>query len=164
MEIALIENLQRKDLTPFEEADGLKALVETFSYTHDDLAEKLGKSRSTVTESLSLSAMPEEVRQLCRLADIHSKSILLQIVRQGDPEKMAALSSRLRKDGPTRAEREEADRQERGPPTGTTAALRLQAEAARWRVSLALQFKRPEVDRAEIIRTLESIIETLRNT
>ena len=52
MEIALIENLQRKDLTPFEEADGLKVLAEKYSYTHEDMAEKLGKSRSTITESL----------------------------------------------------------------------------------------------------------------
>ena len=65
-----------------------------FGYTHEDMAEKLGKSRSTVTESLSLTAMPEEVRQLCRLADIQSKSVLLQIVRQGEPEKMVAFVER----------------------------------------------------------------------
>src|SRR5512137_944546 len=66
MEIALVENLQRKDLTPFEEADGLKVLAETYGYTHEDMAEKLGKSRSTVTESLALAAMPEEIRERCR--------------------------------------------------------------------------------------------------
>src|SRR5512146_1000005 len=102
MEIALIENLQRKDLTPFEEADGLKTLADKYRYTHEDMAEKLGKSRSTITESLSLAGMPEPVRQLCRLADIQSKSLLLQIVRQGDPEKMATLVERLRQDGATR--------------------------------------------------------------
>lgn len=162
MEIALIENLQRKDLTPFEEADGLQALVETFAYTHDDLAEKLGKSRSTITESLSLAGMPEDVRQLCRLADIHSKSVLIQIVRQGDPEKMAALVGRLEKDGTTRAEarklagRGEAHR--RGRPRHFVFKLKPRGGD----FSLALQFKKPEVDRADIIRTLESIIETLR--
>ena len=46
MEIALIENLQRKDLSPFEEADGLKALAESYGYTHEQMAEKLGKSRT----------------------------------------------------------------------------------------------------------------------
>jgi ParB family transcriptional regulator, chromosome partitioning protein len=49
MELALIENLQRKDLSPFEEADGLKALAETHGYTHEKMAEKLGKSRSSLT-------------------------------------------------------------------------------------------------------------------
>ncbi len=162
MEIALIENLQRKDLTPFEEADGLQALVQSFGYTHDDLAEKLGKSRPTITESLSLSAMPEEVRQLCRLADIHSKSILIQIVRQGDPEKMTALVGRLQKDGATRADVRKlagrAEAQRRGRPRNFVFKLKPRGGA----FSLALQFKRAEVDRAEIIRTLESILETLR--
>ena len=50
MELALVENLQRKDLTPFEEADGLKVLAEKYGYTHEAMAEKLGKSRSSITE------------------------------------------------------------------------------------------------------------------
>ena len=54
MEMALIENLQRKDLTAFEEADGLKVLAEKYGYTHEAMAEKLGKSRSSITETLSL--------------------------------------------------------------------------------------------------------------
>src|SRR5205814_731045 len=84
MEIALIENLQRKDLSPFEEADGLKTLAESYGYTHEAMAERLGKSRTSITEILTLSAMPEEVREACRRADIHSKSLLLQVVRQGE--------------------------------------------------------------------------------
>jgi ParB/RepB/Spo0J family partition protein len=54
MELALVENLQRKDLTAFEEAEALLQLCETCSYTHEDLAQKLGKSRVSITESLSL--------------------------------------------------------------------------------------------------------------
>src|SRR3974390_42966 len=60
LEIALIENLQRKDLTPFEEADGLHRLAEQFDYTHDDVAKKIGKSRSSVSETMSLRVIPEE--------------------------------------------------------------------------------------------------------
>src|SRR4030065_1893754 len=99
MERALVENLQRKALTPFEEADGLRVLAEKYAYTHEAMAEKLGKSRSSITEALSLGAVPEELRQLCRLADIQSKSVLLQIVRQGSVEKMASLVERLRAGG-----------------------------------------------------------------
>src|ERR1041385_3092726 len=95
MEIALVENLQRKDLTPFEEAEALQQLAQRCRYTHEDMARKLGKSRTAVTESLSLNRMPDEVRNLCRLADITSKSTLLQIVRQEDPKKMMALVERL---------------------------------------------------------------------
>src|SRR4030081_1603421 len=49
LEIALIENLQRKDLTAFEEAEGLARLAEQFDYTHDDIAKKISRARSSVT-------------------------------------------------------------------------------------------------------------------
>src|SRR3954470_25030907 len=91
LELALIENIQRKDLTPFEEAEALHGLAESCGYTHEDLARRLGKSRTSITESLALVAIPEEVRNICRLADISSKSLLLQVVRQNTPEKMIAL-------------------------------------------------------------------------
>src|ERR1044071_7105794 len=81
MELALVENLQRKDLTPFEEAEALQQLSQKCDYTHEDMARKLGKSRTAITESLSLNNMPDEVRSLCRLADITSKSTLLQLDR-----------------------------------------------------------------------------------
>ncbi len=87
-EIALIENMQRKDLTAWEEADGLAALCERFGYTHEDVARKVGKSRSTVTEALSLVTLPEVIREKCRRADIGAKSLLLQIVRQPNVEAM----------------------------------------------------------------------------
>jgi ParB family transcriptional regulator, chromosome partitioning protein len=62
MEIALVENLQRKDLTAFE-AEALQHLAENCGHTHNDLARKPEKSRTSITESLSLTAMPEEVRK-----------------------------------------------------------------------------------------------------
>jgi ParB family chromosome partitioning protein len=162
MEIALVENLQRKDLTAFEEADGLRVLGETYGYTHEDMAEKLGKSRSTITESLSLTAMPEPVRQLCRLADIQSKSVLLQVVRQGEQEKMVAFVERLQKGG--EATREAARRlakpeeARKGRPRHFV--FKLQPKGGSF--SLALQFKKAAVEREEIIRTLEQILESLR--
>ena len=96
IEIALIENIQRKDLTPFEESEALHGLATRCGYTHEDMARRLGKSRTSITESLSLNNMPDEVKNLCRLADISSKSLLLQIVRQGDPQKMVALIEKTR--------------------------------------------------------------------
>ena len=101
LELALIENLQRKDLTPFEESEALHGLAERCGYTHEDLARRLGKSRTSVTESLALAGMPDVVRNLCRLADISSKSLLLQVVRQETAEKMTALIER----SPARAAR-----------------------------------------------------------
>src|SRR5262245_63638354 len=99
LELALIENLQRKDLTPFEESEALHGLAERCGYTHEDLARRLGKSRTSITESMALTAMPEDVRNLCRLADISSKSLLLQVVRQNTAEKMTALVEKIASQG-----------------------------------------------------------------
>src|SRR6476620_11020807 len=99
IEIALVENIQRKDLGPFEEAEALATLADKGRYTHEDLARRLGKSRTGITESLSLAEMPDEVRNLCRLADISSKSLLLQVVRQRTREKMIALIEQLTREG-----------------------------------------------------------------
>ena len=163
MELALVENLQRKDLTPFEEADGLRVLADRYGYTHEEMAEKLGKSRSSMTESLSLSAMPEEVRQLCRLADIQSKSVLLQIVRQGSSEKMSALIERLQEAGNTRVEvRRLSQGRDTGRGRGRPRHFVFGYSPKGSGFSFSLRFKRAQVDRAEIIRTIESILESLR--
>src|SRR6202049_2736989 len=73
LELALIENLQRKDLTPFEEADGLQRLAEHFDYTHDDIAKKIGRARSSVTETVALRAIPDSLRDRCIEDGIISK-------------------------------------------------------------------------------------------
>ena len=90
-EIALIENLQRKDLTIWEEADGLASLHARFSYTHDQIAKKIGKSRTTVTESMTIASIPENIREKCRQANINAKSTLLEIARQFDDAQMNQL-------------------------------------------------------------------------
>jgi ParB family chromosome partitioning protein len=87
-EIALIENLQRKDLNIWEEADGLKALAEKFNYTQEEIAQKISKSRSTVTELMSVAGLPQDIRTRCRDANIASKSTLLEIARQFDDAAM----------------------------------------------------------------------------
>lgn len=87
-EIALIENLQRKDLNVWEEADGLLALANRFGYTQDDIAQKISKSRSTVTEFMSIAGLPDDIRTRCRQANIVSKSTLLEIARQFDDKAM----------------------------------------------------------------------------
>jgi ParB family chromosome partitioning protein len=162
MELALVENLQRKDLTPFEEADGLKVLAERFGYTHEEMAEKLGKSRSSITEMLSLTVMPEDVRQLCRLADIESKSLLLQVVRQGDSEKMIALVDRLQKEGTTRADARRMAKQDERRGRGRPKNFVFKYQPKGGPFALNLQFKKPQVPKEEVIQALEAILESLR--
>lgn len=87
-EIALIENLQRKDLTIWEEADGLKALAEKFGYKQEKIAKKISKSRTTVTELMTIAGLPADVRIRCRETNISSKATLLEIARQFDDAAM----------------------------------------------------------------------------
>ena len=101
-EISLIENLQRKDLTAFEEADGLVALAKRFGYKHEEIARKLGKARTSVTETISIAGIPPDVRELCRRADIASKSMLLQIARQPTDDEMRELVVKIGTTGLTR--------------------------------------------------------------
>lgn len=92
IEIALIENLQRKDLTPFEEADGYLLLQQRHGYTHEKIAKAVGKSRVTVTETLSLADIPISVKDECRRADITSKSFILELRRlASEPAMLVAV-------------------------------------------------------------------------
>lgn len=95
LEIALVENLQRQDLSPLEEADGFATLATKYGYTHDQIAAAIGRSRVTVTESLKLLALPQGIRDLCRHADITAKGILLEIARMPDEESMAELVQQI---------------------------------------------------------------------
>lgn len=163
VEVALVENIQRKDLSPFEEAEALHVLAERCGYTHEDLARRMGKSRTNVTESLALAQMPTEVRNLCRLADISSKSLLLQIVRQQDPRKMIALIERLTRDGGGAAvTREHARKVAAKPKVGRPRAFVFNYRAPTRTFNLKLQFKKADVDKAEVIAALEGIIKELR--
>jgi ParB family transcriptional regulator, chromosome partitioning protein len=161
IELALIENLQRKDLTAFEEAEALHGLADRCGYTHEDLARRLGKSRTSITESLALNGMPESVRTLCRLADISAKSLLLQVVRQETPEKMTALIEKIASQGggPTRQQlREAAAKPKAGRPKQYVFAYRPPTKA----FNLKIAFAKSRVSRDEVIDALEAIIRDLR--
>lgn len=164
IEVALIENIQRKDLGPFEEAEAMLALARRCAYTHEDLARRLGKSRTSVTESLAIAEMPEDVRKLCRLADISSKSLLLQIVRQQTPQKMIALIEQLTRDGRTGVTREQARKAASTKPAkiGRPKAYVFQYRPPAKTFNLRLQFRKSDVDRTEVIAALEAIIDELR--
>lgn len=164
-EIALIENMQRKDLTPWEEADGLAALCERFGYTHEEVARKVGKSRSTVTEALSIAALPAEVREQCRRADIGVKSLLLQIVRQPDETSMRRMVDDIASRGLTRDEARAVSRARQGNTHNARAphtlpfTYRFQTPGKEAR--LELRFRRSEVSREEIATALRQALHAL---
>ena len=157
-EIALIENLQRKDLTAFEEAEGFKALADRFGYTHNDIAKKIGKSRSSITETLSINSLPDDVKKLCREAGINAKTMLLEIVRQPSREKMAATVRRIMRHELTRA----ASRQERKPESPKRSRnFTFHFVHPSKEFQLDLRFRRSQVERSEIIEVLRKVLSAL---
>jgi ParB family transcriptional regulator, chromosome partitioning protein len=160
IELALVENIQRKDLTAFEEAEALSHLAQKSSYTHEALARKLGKSRTSITESLALNGMPEEIKNLCRLADISSKSLLLQVVRQPTTQKMTALIQKIATGGATRAEvRQDLAKPKPGRPKAYVFNYKPENKA----FNLKLKFRKGNVPRQEVIEALEAILKELRD-
>jgi ParB family chromosome partitioning protein len=159
LEIALIENLQRKDLNPFEEADGLSQLQERFGYTHEMLARKLGKARSSVTETLRIASLTDEVRRACEQASVLQKSLLLEVLKQ--PDRSAQLNL-VHSFGRGAVKREEARRSRRKPGPGRPKNYVFRYAPAGSRTSLELRFGKARVTQAEVIKTLEQILHQLR--
>lgn len=79
MELALIENLQREDLNPIEEAEGFKLLMDTYNFTQEQAAERVGKSRPAVANALRLLSLPQEILDLVKTGKLsagHARTIL----------------------------------------------------------------------------------------
>jgi len=158
MEIALIENLQRKDLTPFEEADGVQALAERFDLTHEDIAQRIAKSRSSITETLSLRAIPDAIKAQCIEKGVISKSQLLQVARQASEAKMRDL---VRRFALGLVNRDQA-RAERNPDKKSRPAVFNYVPPAK-EFKLTLKFRKCNVERDDILAALRRIIETLES-
>jgi ParB family chromosome partitioning protein len=163
LEIALIENIQRKDLTPFEEADGLHRLATQFEYTHEDMARKIGRARSSVSETLSLRNIPDSLRKKCSEHNVNSKSLLLQIARQPTEKKMFEMFQRIMAGGLTRDEaRKERQEEQGGPQRPQPFIFHYEPEDDAFK--FRLQFKKSHVSREELVRTLREILAQLEGT
>ncbi|KDA53941.1 hypothetical protein EG19_01725 [Thermoanaerobaculum aquaticum] len=172
LEVALVENLQRRDLNPFEEAEGYRTLVEKYGYTHEQVAQAVGKSRTSITETLSLLNIPPAIRDLCRHADITAKSKLLIIARAKSIDEMERLVQAVLEEGADRealralqatdAKQPESTGPTPAPPRFRPIQLRYRpSPTAPVRVSLTVA--RPGVSKEEILQALEDLISKLRS-
>ncbi len=163
LEIALIENLQRKDLTPFEEAEGYRSLAEKFSYRHEDIAGAVGKSRTVITESFTLLQMPLRVREAAQALGIRTKSLLLEVLKAETEEDMIRLLEEVDRRG---LSRDDLRRQQRGEKKKDATRRRrpfvYSFRPPDKRFNLSLKFRQTEVSKDELIHTLEEIISDLR--
>jgi ParB family transcriptional regulator, chromosome partitioning protein len=104
--------------------------------------------------------MPPEVRKVCRLADITNKSVLLQIVRQGDPQKMLALVERIVSQGTTT--REQVRKETQKPKVGRPKAFTFNFRPENKSFALRLSFNKRNASKDEVIAALQEIIAELR--
>ena len=96
LEISIIENLQRENLTPIEEAEALGRMIEEHSYTQDKLAFVIGKAKSTVSEALSLNRLPNEIKDEVRRAEQYPRRLLVEIAKLETPQAMIALFKQVK--------------------------------------------------------------------
>lgn len=99
-ELAVIENLQREDLRPVEQADALARLMEKHGWSQEQLGKVVGKARNTVNEILRLATLPEDIKVESRTSDT-PRSVLIEIVRAGDADAQRALWQQHKNGGGT---------------------------------------------------------------
>jgi ParB family chromosome partitioning protein len=119
LELAIIENVQRTDLNPLEEAGGYQALASQYGHNHEDIAKVVGKSRSHVTNTLRLLKLPEPVKAYINAGKITAGAARM-LVGAPDPEEMA----RLIVDRGLNVRQVEALAKERAKGSGRTAKAR----------------------------------------
>ncbi|MGH9356805.1 MAG: ParB/RepB/Spo0J family partition protein [Terriglobia bacterium] len=158
LELALIENLQRKDLTPFEEADGLQALADRFALTHEEIGRRVSKGRSSISESLSLRAIPDEIKAACIENGVLSKSQLLQVARQSSEGKMRDLVRRFAL-GTLNREQARAERN----PAAKAAIAGFQFVPPSKEFKLVLRFRKKNIHREDVIAALRRALEAVEH-
>jgi ParB family chromosome partitioning protein len=173
IEIALVENLQRKDLSPFEEAEGYRTLADKYGYSHEEVGKAVAKSRPTVTETLKLLAIPPAIRDLCRHADITAKSLLLLIAKAATAADMAGLVQEIADHGLDRESARAALREKGSAATASHAPTpakqdRFRPINIRFRrdsnapVRISMSIRTPGITKQEVIATLEELLHKLR--
>jgi ParB family chromosome partitioning protein len=154
-EISLIENVQRENLNAIEEAEAYLRLKETRGYTDELLAKVVGKARSTVTETLSLNNLPDDIKTECRTSDNVSKSQLLQVIRAGSHEKVEATWQAFRSgEAPTVRALRKQTKPAKGRPKNYTFAYKPESGSFR----LAVTFSKARVTSDEIKNALKEAL------
>jgi ParB family chromosome partitioning protein len=164
LEIALIENIQRKDLTAFEEAEGFYVLQQKFGYTHEKISQVIGKSRTTITETLMINEIPDRIRAMCREAGISNKSILVQVARAGNEAAMeevvrAYASGELSRADLRKKTAAKPEPKKAGRPKNFVYAIKDKSLP----FSLNLAFRKPNVEKREVIDAVRELLRRLES-
>ena len=163
MEIALIENLQRKDLDIFEEADGLQSLINLYGYNHQQVSDKIGKARSTITEILSIARIPSKVRELIKEAGGLSRTTIIEVAKQKTEDDMLQLVREISARRLTREDTRDFSKYLKGKTKKIKYYVFNFVPEDTDKFRMRLEFKKQTMSRAEIIEVLQDIIERLKS-
>lgn len=173
LELSIIENIQRKDLDIYEQAYSLKSLNDIYGYTHQEIAQKIGKSRVTVTELIRITDLPPDILMQCSQLSITSKTFLLELVKMENEDEMLEILrdysekpfsrdkiKEIRKGEVEEEEAgtEEAAEKERKPGSGFKFNFTTEDKA----VKIKFDIKSGDTDKNKIIEILEKLIADIR--
>ncbi len=135
MAVALIENIQREDLNPLEEAEALKRLLAEFAMTHQQIAEAVGKSRTTITNLLRLMELHPDVKKMLlgKQLELGHAKVLLAL----DPEKQLEAAQKIIKAGMTVRAAEQLIKTLQQPPRPSSAATTTDNDTLRLQQTLS---------------------------
>jgi ParB family chromosome partitioning protein len=168
LELSIIENIQRKDLSIYEQAFSLNSLSEIYGYTHQEIAQKIGKSRVTVTELIRITDLPEEILKTCAELNINSKTFLLELVKLKDVEEMTEMLnsysekpfSRDKIKEKRKGKEEEKEEKEEKEPIDKT--LRFNVTSEDKAVKIKFDIKSGITDKNTIIKLLEKLVADIK--
>jgi ParB family chromosome partitioning protein len=172
LEVALIENLQRQDLSPLEEAEGYRRLMDDFSHTQEELAKTVGKSRSHVANTMRLLALPDRIKQLLDEGSLtagHARALLTSGDPVGLAEQVVAKGLNVRQTEKLSQQRPEKTKAHKdgGAPAKDADLLSLERDMSNLlglKVSIVLQGKGGEISvQYSTLEQLDDVLHRLSN-
>jgi len=158
-EIALVENLLRQDLNPVEEAEALERLRTDHAYKQEDLARIIGKAPITISETLSLMKLPQEIRDECRQDPTVPKNFLVTLARNKQERSMLSQYAKYKQQRAKAAEKTAPASGRRNPAEALAASLEVSGKKV-----TAIDFNTlTESDRTIVIEAITGLKDTLEN-
>jgi len=162
LEISIIENIHRQDLSVIEEAFSYKSLGELYGYTHKEIAEKTGRSRVTVTEMITITQLPESIISRCNEMNIKSKTFLQELVKFKNIDEMnRILDDYLKKPFSRDKVKEERDRKNKKDNKQKN-NIKFNILSQDKSIKIQLNIKKSEYDKVKVIDILESLIKKIK--
>ncbi len=157
LEIQVIENLHRKAFHPVEEAQAYQRLIDEHGHRHEDLAKILGRSRTSITQTLRILSLPADLLSEVRKSEIVTSSVLLEIAKQDDPAvQRRLLAKALRGEVTVKSLREtKRDVKALDQPQFSSTSIKLE------RAVVTVRFPSTEHSRDDVKRALEDAIQSL---